>query len=218
MPFYAYLRLFFLSYLVLPQTQGARFAYQRYIHPFLEKHEQKIDQLISQGHARARAAGLTYIDQLIDFMSKAIFKTPPIPSAAEGTYISSLLGRFSLPASDFASGDFYHFLNAATGERGRDVQSEQLKRGDLIPPSITGARARLNYVAAQLDKLRPLLAALDLQASALEAEAERGEELQKSPSDSSFDRIDPVDLIPDRGAGWVSWALGKKGISSAVEL
>lgn len=34
-PLYAYLRFFFLLYLVLPQTQGARVIYTVYVHPYL---------------------------------------------------------------------------------------------------------------------------------------------------------------------------------------
>ena len=36
----------FLLYLILPQTQGAKFLYEEYVHPYLEKNETQIDDFI----------------------------------------------------------------------------------------------------------------------------------------------------------------------------
>jgi len=80
-PFYAYLRLFLLSYLVLPQTQGARLLYQSYIQPFLAQHEADIDIFISHARNRARAVGLQYLKQAMDFVKENLLGLQPIAQA-----------------------------------------------------------------------------------------------------------------------------------------
>jgi hypothetical protein len=80
-PFYAYLRLFLLSYLVLPQTQGARLLYQSYIQPFLAQHEADIDIFISHARNRARAVGLQYLKRAMNFMKENLLGLQPITQA-----------------------------------------------------------------------------------------------------------------------------------------
>ncbi len=84
-PFYAYLRLFLLSYLVLPQTQGARLLYQSYIQPFLAQHEADIDIFISHARNRARAIGLQYLKRAMDFIKENLLRLQPIAQAFPST-------------------------------------------------------------------------------------------------------------------------------------
>ncbi|TPX15428.1 uncharacterized protein E0L32_004408 [Thyridium curvatum] len=128
-PFYAYLRLLFLLYLVLPQTQGARIIYQTYIHPWLQDNESQIEDFIASAHDRLRAAGVAYLKRAIELVKTNILGMPPSEpqqqqtnaSAAPQSYTQSLLARFSLPsarwpsadAAGTAGADFYNLLASA---------------------------------------------------------------------------------------------------------
>ncbi|KAF3355602.1 hypothetical protein VdG1_06866 [Verticillium dahliae VDG1] len=142
-PFYAYLRLFFLLYLVLPQTQGARLLYETYVHPFLEDNETQIEAFIADLHDRAKAAGISYIKQAIEFIKTNVFGLPPSPpepespraaSYAPQSYTQSLLARFSVPNARWApppqpassgstGGDFYSLLAGAVSAATRSATS-----------------------------------------------------------------------------------------------
>ncbi|KAI5299138.1 hypothetical protein KEM56_003488, partial [Ascosphaera pollenicola] len=112
-PFYSWIRLAFLSYLVLPQTQGARVIYQSYLDPFLYAHEDQIEEAIVKGHAYARDLGVQYMEQAIDFIRAKLGLPPvdrvrPIPqstastspqASSAGALASALLARFNMPAT-----------------------------------------------------------------------------------------------------------------------
>ncbi|KAK0668446.1 TB2/DP1, HVA22 family-domain-containing protein [Cercophora samala] len=138
-PFYAYLRFFFLLYLVLPQTQGARYIYEEYVHPKLEENETAIEEFIASAHDRLRAAGIAYLKQAIEYLKTNILGFPPSPEAASASapqpsqpqtpqsYTQSLLAKFTLPSARWGStagqtppphtaslgSDFYSFLASA---------------------------------------------------------------------------------------------------------
>uniref|UniRef100_L2GGK1 Protein YOP1 n=1 Tax=Colletotrichum fructicola (strain Nara gc5) TaxID=1213859 RepID=L2GGK1_COLFN len=89
-PFYAYIRLFFLLYLVLPQTQGARIIYQTHVHPFLQDNEAQIEEFISEAHDRLKAAGIAYLKRAIELiktndLSKSGNLIPPELQGGERT-------------------------------------------------------------------------------------------------------------------------------------
>ncbi|EJT78674.1 hypothetical protein GGTG_03773 [Gaeumannomyces tritici R3-111a-1] len=106
-PFYAYIRLFFFLYLILPQTQGARIIYQEQIHPYLQKNEDAIDEFIASTHEKLRAAGLAYLQDAIEWFKTKVLGLPPTPeqapppTAAQSaqSYTQNLFARFSLPAA-----------------------------------------------------------------------------------------------------------------------
>lgn len=50
--------MFFILYLALPQTQGAKFVYNRYVAPFFGEYGLEIEGLIKRGHDVGRQAGL----------------------------------------------------------------------------------------------------------------------------------------------------------------
>ncbi|KAK8069801.1 Receptor expression-enhancing protein 2 [Apiospora phragmitis] len=133
-PFYSYLRLFFLLYLVLPQTQGARYLYETYLHPYLEENETQIEDFIASAHDRLRTAGMAYLRQAIELVKTKMLGMPPSEPSAEEVraksapqgYTQALLARFSVPATRWASQgtgnagtEFYNLLasavSAATG-------------------------------------------------------------------------------------------------------
>ncbi|KAL8813561.1 MAG: hypothetical protein Q9200_000170 [Gallowayella weberi] len=214
-PFYAYLRLFLLSYLVMPQTQGARLIYQSYIHPFLAHHESDIDIFITSAHDRAKTAGLQYLKRAIDFIKQNVLgmqaQHAPPPSQGE-TYAQNLFSRFNLPSARQGlaapAGDFYGLLSAAIGQVGagggsRAAQVEEMTRGGtLIPKNITDNAEKMTFLATQRERLRILLTALDKEASDLSTEemiqkdVERrlgetqGGDIKKSRSETEFDTID----------------------------
>ena len=103
-PLYAWLRLVLLAWLVLPQTQGARWLYQTRVHPFLARHERLFDRWLAEAVRRARAAGAQYVEDAIAYVKKVAFgieppppRGPP-PSTAEA-YSSALFARFTLPGA-----------------------------------------------------------------------------------------------------------------------
>ncbi|AEO59122.1 hypothetical protein MYCTH_2307115 [Thermothelomyces thermophilus ATCC 42464] len=107
-PFYAYIRLLFLLYLVLPQTQGARLFYEEYLHPCLEENETAIEELITSAHDRLRRAGIAYLSRAIELLKTNVLGMPPSaePAAAAApepqtpqSYTQSLLARFTLPST-----------------------------------------------------------------------------------------------------------------------
>ena len=227
-PFYAYMRLFALAYLVLPQTQGARLLYQTHIHPFLATHEESIDRMITNAHEQAKSAGLQYIKRAIQFVKQNLLgMQPPTPqrthTAEGGSYAQTLLGRFNLPSASYGlaapAGDVYGLLSAAMGTIGRssaprEVQAEELSRsGTLIPQNITSTSEKIDFLASQREKLRILLTAMDQEASGLEIEKDverrmgvdgvgaSGIGLQKSKSEVSFDTIEKTEASGQASAG-----------------
>ncbi|MCJ1265592.1 hypothetical protein MMC22_005472 [Lobaria immixta] len=229
LPFYAYVRLFLLSYLVLPQTQGARLLYQSHIHPFLAHHESDIDSLITHAHDRAKAAGLSSLKRFIEFVKERVLGLPPKSQPAraspEGSYAQTLLSRFNLPSARQGlaapAGDFYGLLSAALGQVGtgagsREAQVEEMTRsGTLIPHGMTSASEKMTFLATQRERLRLLLTALDKEASGLETEesirrdverrlvtpASDDDGLRKSRSEAEFDSIEREDWSGERESG-----------------
>ena len=194
-PFYSWFRLFFLLYLILPQTQGAKVLYQEHVHPFLAKNERTIDEFISSAHDRAKDAGLTYLKQGINLVKQYVFglpptEPPPPPPPSTFSYTQSLLARFNLPAarpavaSNLSSAtstatEFYTLLASAvsaasssgptaTASQARDLSNS----GTLIPPNVHGEE-RLSFISAQRERLSILLSALDKEANTIQTRSPR---------------------------------------------
>lgn len=226
-PLYAYLRLLILSYLVLPQTQGAKLLYQTHIHPFLAYHEHDIDNLITSAHDRAKSAGLVYLKRAIEFVKENLLGIQPKARQEEvpqpgANYAQSLLSRFNLPSARQGlaapAGEFYGLLSAALGTvsassgASREAQAEDLsKSGTLIPRGMTSTSEKMTFLSAQREKLRVLLSALDKEANDLGTEAaiekdvekrmagqQLGEGLRKSRSEAEFEEIGEEELKGDR--------------------
>lgn len=193
-PFYAYIRLLFLLYLVLPQTQGARIIYQTYVHPWLEDNESSIEDFIASAHERLRAAGIAYIKQAIELLKTNVLGLPPSPPAAAASaptqhtpqsYTQSLLARFNLPAAGWpanntANSNFYSFLSSAVSAAAGAASASSSANlassstSTLIPDSIVGSAARMSFLQAQRERLSTVLFALDREATQLQSqEADR---------------------------------------------
>ncbi|PNY26396.1 Protein YOP1, partial [Tolypocladium capitatum] len=183
-PFYGYIRLLFLLYLILPQTQGARVIYEENIHPFLENNEASIDDFIASAHERLKAAGITYLREAIEYLKTNLLGLPPTeqppasePTSAQG-YTQSLLARFSVPTARWAGAantgsEFYNFVagavSAAASAGGGAVAGISTNRGTtgqgtLIPPNLRDSADKMNFIAAQRERLNIVLSALDREA------------------------------------------------------
>ncbi|RMD42943.1 hypothetical protein DV735_g2235, partial [Chaetothyriales sp. CBS 134920] len=93
-PFYSWLRLIFLLYLVLPQTQGAKLIYLDYVEPYIVHHEAQIDHFISEAHARLQGLGLGYVSNLAEFLRDKVL----------GQQNPDLLSRFAMPQAQTGGG------------------------------------------------------------------------------------------------------------------
>ncbi|KAI9823380.1 MAG: hypothetical protein M1819_001353 [Sarea resinae] len=200
LPFYPWIRLFLHTYLMLPQTQGAHYLYTTHVHPFLSQHESEIDNFITNAHDRAKAAGVQYLKQAIDFLKEHLLGITPSKaattrpaSASSQSYAQSLFARFNLPRAreGFAApaGDFYGLLSSAVvgamSRTGADPQStaqaqadEMSASGTLIPAGLDTAEERMSFISTQRERLRVLLTALDNEARNLDS----------SPSSASTSR------------------------------
>ena len=131
-PFYGYIRLLFLLYLVLPQTQGARVIYTKYLHPWLEDNEAQIEDFIATTHDKMKTAGIAYIKRAIEAVRVNVLGLPPNPNANAAaehnvptaqrpqSYTQTLLARFTLPQARWSGGgagstgqEFYNLLAGA---------------------------------------------------------------------------------------------------------
>lgn len=195
-PFYGYFRLFFFLYLILPQTQGARYIYEEKIHPFLAENEGQIDDFIASAHNRIMAAGVEYLQLAIEYVKTQILGMPPsqpappepAPSGTQ-TYTQTLLSRFSVPAAKWAApgnpggSDFYSLLSGAvaaatsaggfaagTSSTGSGAKNEVRNSEALIPAHLrdSSSAERMNFISAQRDRLNVVLSALDREAQELQ--------------------------------------------------
>ncbi|EFZ02774.1 TB2/DP1 domain protein [Metarhizium robertsii] len=191
-PFYGYLRLLFFLYLILPQTQGARVLYEEHVHPFLADNETSIDEFIASAHERLKAAGMTYFRRAIEYLKTNILNLPPSEpepspspsSAGPQGYTQSLLARFSVPTTRWAGtantgNEFYNLLASAVsaaasnaggfaGSPGGSSGRSMTDSGTLIPPNLRGSAEKMNFIAAQRERLNIVLGALDREAQQIQ--------------------------------------------------
>ena len=222
LPLYSWIRLILLSYLVLPQTQGAKILYFNYVEPFIAQHEGDIEIFIGKAHERASAVGLAYLNQLIELIRERLLGMPPRkqetqpPAAAgAGAYAQNLLSRFAIPAARAGvvapASDFYGMLSGAVaaatasgsaGTKSREAQVDQLSRGTLIPEHVNSNAEKMNFITSQRDKLGVLMQALDKEQQNLDlaygplpgGERSLDADLKKNRSDQSFDTIEHAEV------------------------
>ncbi|KAJ6108428.1 hypothetical protein N7523_009751 [Penicillium sp. IBT 18751x] len=240
-PFYSWIRLFFMCYLVLPQTQGARLIYQDYVDPFLTHHEREIEVTIGRTHERAKALGLQYLYKAFDLIREKLLglpahSQPPPPPSGPAAYAQSLLSRFNLPSTGAtaSSNDWYSVLGSALGSvtsagKSREAREEELSAsGTLLQrklENMTGAEKE-NYINVQreaLDFLRSTLAREEKAMARDDPDTDDlayGPPLRKNRSDNSFDVIDNEDLgsrasrqTSGKWAGWLGTEHDSSGSS-----
>ncbi|KAI1411449.1 TB2/DP1, HVA22 family-domain-containing protein [Hypoxylon sp. FL1857] len=201
-PFYSYMRLFFLLYLVLPQTQGARVLYETYLHPYLEENETAIEDFIASAHDRLKAAGMAYLKRAIEMLRTQVLGMPPREEEREETratatpqgYTQALLARFSVPAARWAANnagtagsDFYNMLagavGAAAGGFGGPAKDQASSTATLIPENIGGAEEKMSFITAQKERLAFMMGALDKEARQLEKSEEERKAAEQARKD-----------------------------------
>lgn len=200
-PFYPWIRLGAHLYLVLPGKQGSVFLYQTYIHPFLEEHERQIDRIISEGHEKAKSAGMDVLKQAIEYVRVNILGQPPKqptpPTSRNVSYSTALMSRFNMPSARAGlaaagTSDLFGLLGKALQQTtypdstSREAQAADISAsGTLVPSSLTGAD-RTDYVNTQRERLRTLLQAFDHEAFNADAGATSSSqprsELPRQPS------------------------------------
>ncbi|KAF7511505.1 hypothetical protein GJ744_004093 [Endocarpon pusillum] len=189
LPFYSWIRLSALSYLVLPQTQGAKLLYTNYVEPFIATHERQIEIFIGDLHDKGSRAGLGYLKRLIDLVRERAFGLQPTrpepgqPSQASSTtaasYAQSLLSRFAMPSARTpTTSDFYSMLSGAvtaatsspsthptttrsTTNPSNSSSSSSNNPNPLIPTHLTSPTDKQTFLSAQREKLAVLMRALD---------------------------------------------------------
>ncbi|KAI0477449.1 TB2/DP1, HVA22 family-domain-containing protein [Xylariaceae sp. FL0804] len=195
-PFYSWIRLGFLTWLVLPSTQGARVLYEAYLHPYLEENELAIEDFIASAHDRLKAAGLQYLKQAIELVrTRLLGMAPSAPpqeevhaKAAPAGYTQALLARFAVPGARWAANnagsaghDFYNILAGAVsaaaasspasggaGGSARDAGAPAAPNSrSLIPENLGGAQEKMSFIAAQRERLAFVMGALDKEAAQL---------------------------------------------------
>ncbi|KAK6810889.1 TB2/DP1 HVA22 family protein [Aspergillus parasiticus SU-1] len=218
LPFYSWIRLFFFSYLVLPQTQGAKILYQTYVDPFLAQHEREIEEFIGRSHERAKALGLQYFYQALDWVRENVFHLPaqqaatPPPATGPAAYAQSLLSRFNVPtaaggnASTPAQGnDWLSAIGSAVAsmtstDKTPEARAEELSAsGSFLPRDMAGMShdEKAKYLSNQQDMLEVLRNALAKEQQNLHGRNDDlayGSSLRKNRSDNSFDHIEPEDI------------------------
>ncbi|KAL4923073.1 HVA22/TB2/DP1 family protein [Aspergillus undulatus] len=212
-PFYSWIRLSFFAYLVLPQTQGARIMYQDYVEPFLAHHEREIEEFIGRSHERAKALGLQYFYQLIDFVRERVLGLPPQrpptpPPAGAASYAQSLLSRFNLPSAvggtqPAPASDWYSAISSAVAgltspNKSQEARAEELSASRFLLPREFESKSRAEkarFYSKQRDMLDVLRDALMNEERNLEDDglAYGGAPLRKNRSDNSFDHIEHED-------------------------
>ncbi|KAL4965704.1 TB2/DP1, HVA22 family-domain-containing protein [Aspergillus stella-maris] len=238
-PFYSWIRLSFFAYLVLPQTQGARMMYQEYVEPFLAHHEREIEEFIGRSHERAKALGLQYFYQLIDFVRERVLGLPPQrpatpPPAGPAAYAQSLLSRFNLPSAVGGSNpapatDWYSAISSAVAGltspgKSQEARAEELSASGYLLPREFESKSRAEkarFYSKQRDMLEVLRDALMNEERNLEDDglAYGGAPLRKNRSDNSFDHIeheDTRDRSPRPSSNW--FGSDEAAASSGVEF
>ncbi|KAH0550987.1 hypothetical protein GP486_007650 [Trichoglossum hirsutum] len=245
-PFYAWIRLFILLYLVLPQTQGAKLVYIKYIHPFLRDHEAEIEAFLAKSHERARAAGLQYYSQAADAVREFLGMeprqaqpptAPPTTAQNTGAYVQNLLSRFDLPSAAAAAASF---LQQQQQQFSTTTTTTTLPTFPpyLQPRTSETPSQRLAFLTAQRARFLSILQSLDREAQALNVEASSpphprseptdGQGLKKSKSESEFERVEREDVgvggeegrgnaSGGGGGGWMPWSWGAKPMAVTTQ-
>lgn len=198
--------------------------YLSHVQPWLHENEIAIDDFISSAHERAKAAGLTYLRQGIEWVKQQILGLPPKEPTPPSTpsnlsYAQSLMARFNLPSARPISNatstatDFYTLLqaavSAATSQNPASRAKDLSNSGTLIPPSVSGAE-RLSFIAAQRERLAILLSALDKEAETLTSNTSKTSAPRYDPN-MLFDGSTSDDDVADRPKSSMS---GISGLST----
>ncbi|KAG5993818.1 hypothetical protein E4U43_003396 [Claviceps pusilla] len=249
------------SFILFWSTQGARVLYESKVHPFLQENENTIDEFIASAHDRIKTAGMAYFRQAVEYLKTNILNLPPseqhatpAESASAATrgytqsYTQSLLARFSVPTAGWtgaanSGNDFYNLLasavSAGAGFGGGPGAPTASSSGTFVPPHLRDSAERMDFIAAQRERLHIVLGALDREAQQIRRDGNTlgGEDgvthrspsgsslfsgLSKSRSETDFEKVeaesgaeDEVYLrrrqVSSSGSGWMPWGWSNTG-------
>ncbi|KAF9920656.1 receptor accessory protein 4 [Linnemannia zychae] len=83
-PFYYEIKMLFILWMILPQTQGSIYIYQAIVDPYLSNHEKDIDLALKDMQKKAMAMGMQYLKQAIQVIQNLvldIYKKSLAPTA-----------------------------------------------------------------------------------------------------------------------------------------
>lgn len=190
LPFYSWFRVAFLAYLVLPQTQGARALYVTYVGPFIHDHEHQFEAAIIKTVESGKAAGLLYLQQLIDYVRmqlgfQSLDKMHPQQqqqtSQTTSTYTQGLLSRFYMPnfpgigvaspteTAANGPGDLMGYIGSTVSALTGRTEGVDADSSSIYPAQMTSAslEEKLEYIRAEETKLQRLTQALNHQKNVL---------------------------------------------------
>lgn len=192
LPFYSWFRLAFLAYLVLPQTQGARAIYVTHVVPFIHAHERQFETAIIKGVESAKASGLLYLQQLIDYVRVQLGLQPldamhpqqqqvSQTNYGTNTYVQGLLSRFYMPnvpglgmlnnteTSANGSGDWMGFIGSTVSALTGKTDNDDVDSSAIYPPQLASSslEERLEYIRGEEARVRQLTKALSYEKSLL---------------------------------------------------
>ncbi|KAL8243677.1 hypothetical protein R6Q59_009935 [Mikania micrantha] len=221
-PFYSWFRLFFLLYLVLPQTQGAKILYLQYVEPYIVSHEKNIDHFIGEAHDRLESMGLSYLSVVVEWIrEKVLGQASPQPTkpaagaagyGAAASYASDLLSRFAMPAARTNAAQatgLTSLLSAAltSTSSATATRSDPSAHGhadisvlqSLLNNPNTSNADKSFAIQSQRDRLNTLMKMLDKEQQSLDLAYGSGSGgsrggFPKSVSQQSFERVDYDDV------------------------
>ncbi|CAN6605852.1 hypothetical protein TRVA0_003S00650 [Trichomonascus vanleenenianus] len=215
LPLYNVVRMAFMLWLVLPQSQGASQIYVAHVHPFLEKHEHEIDSFIAQTHENARALGVEYLQRASHFVRQYVssllfgaeyrdyesakrdedlrhqreeqLEPAATASGVQSSYADLLFSRFRYPAA--VSSSAASNLGSLLGGASSSIRASLAKVS--FPTEVQTKTDKLDYLNKQRSKLMELLTSLDERRDELarqeEEEISTPRALNSSASKSSLD-------------------------------
>ncbi|GES75322.1 receptor expression-enhancing protein 4 isoform X3 [Rhizophagus clarus] len=80
-PFYYEIKILFILWLILPQTQGAAYLYYNYIDPTLTYHEKEIDSTLGTAQEKAKNTGRYGLATLQELVTNGLIKGQQIIKA-----------------------------------------------------------------------------------------------------------------------------------------
>jgi hypothetical protein len=217
-PFFGVFRLFFMLYLVLPQTQGAKVLYLDYLEPYIVHHEKQIDEFITQVHQQLQSVGFGYINTLIVLIREKVLRQqspqPPPQQTGAGSYASyanDYLSRFLMPQARPSEtqpvGGIYSALSGmaasamaggagAQGGRSRGIDDH----GDISDSlrNMSDPSQRSSYISNERERLQARLRTLESEQQNIDlAYGQSGTSgIPKSRSSTSFVNVDHDDFRP----------------------
>jgi hypothetical protein len=209
-PFYSWIRLGVLLWLVLPQTQGAKLLYVSYVSPFIIEHERQIDEFIGELHNKLESIGLGYLGQLADFIRGKAFgqAAPQRPGAPQDKsaagYAQSLMSRFAMPDARTNAQNLYGMLSGLSVPttnpgRPRDFSPSQSSQSTFTMPSGSNLE-KANYIASERARLAAMLRNLENEQQTIDlaygADPTSKSSLPTSHSEASFESISHSDVLP----------------------